>query len=665
MAPEQIKSTTIDARTDLYALGCVIYELVTDEVPYPRATTFDKAAEFFDAPVPDPRARRPDLPLWFARIIKRLLAKEPKQRFRSAMAVREALEGPHRLGGRHAALMALIMTLLVCAWGWYRAKHLPEWRPEVRPRQPAYEEMTNDPMISSDGQRLAYVSNRGDGQWRLYIEPMAGGQAQAILKGYHLYPLHWTQDGRALLGISGGFQVLRIAVPSGAVEEVAQKARDVDDCGGRIVVAASGIEPCPDCYRLIVLEGQGPARRQRELVRLSAGVQPEGLRCDRQGRQLTYYAVHVQMAKSQSDIYTMRLDESAPRRLTQDARTNRYPIFAPDGKSIVYSSQRSGSDELWEISVAGGEPIPLTTASGRLPVNYASRVTPTDISPDGKVLLYSEEFYALPLSAYSIDTQQRRRISQTLDFISQLCPMPDGREIIVRSERTDQRYAVAVSVEDGQERTLAPADVMALTPDGHELVYVIHDAQGAKIFAMPVTGGKARRISTLPEGVDHVAVDSAGWIHIRSGANEQHMRPLKVPLNGGTAVPEAAPSNSLVIPAPVGGWVMIGIPLGAQQYRWQLMAPGKSLMGPADRAFEGRHRVFWTADGASVLYWTGSEIRRHAIATGEERLLLRRELLDGSLALSPDGKTLYLAEWEGRSTRHMIVNFDKRPSLPH
>ena len=237
----------------------MLYELVTDEVPYPRATTFDKAAEFFDAPVPDPRARRPDLPLWLARIIKRLLAKDPRQRFRNAGAVRDALEGPRRLGGRHLALLTLVMTLLVCAFGWYRANRHSDWRPEVQRRLPAYEEITNDPVISPDGQRMAYVSNRGDGQWRLYVEPMAGGAAQAITRGEYLYPIRWTHDGRAILGVSRDARALRITLRGGATEEVARNVHDIDDCAGRLVLASSGIEPCPDCYRLLVLEGEGAA----------------------------------------------------------------------------------------------------------------------------------------------------------------------------------------------------------------------------------------------------------------------------------------------------------------------------------------------------------------------------------------------------------------------
>ena len=69
--------------------------------------------------------------------------------------------------------------------------------------------------------------------------------------------------------------------------------------------------------------------------------------------------------------------------------------------------------------------------------------------------------------------------------------------------------------------------------------------------------------------------------------------------------------------------------------------------------------------GRRSWYWDGTEIRRQDVDTGKDELLLRSNLVDGGLALSPDGKTLYLAEWEGRTTRHMIVNFDTRPRPVH
>ncbi|HEX2574147.1 MAG TPA: protein kinase [Polyangia bacterium] len=666
MAPEQITGDTVDARADLYALGCVLYEMVTDEVPYPRVTSFEAAEEYLKAPVPDPRVRRPDLPLWLARVISRLLAKDPKQRFRSAGAVRSALEGPRRLTWRHIAMPALAITMLICAFGWYRANRRTDWRPDVQPRLPAYEEIANDPVISSDGQRLAYMSNR-EGEWRLYIEPLAGGPSQAIQLGYFLTPIHWAHDGRAILGVTRDSRLLRISLPSGNVSEVARNVIDVDDCAGRLVMAVAGTTQCPNCNRLVMQEETGPPPRERELTRLPVGLRVQQLRCDRQGRQLTYTAIiySKQINGSQSDIYTMRLAEGVPRQLTQDGRYNRYPIFDPDGKSIVYVSLRSNSAELWEIPVDGGEPVPLTASSGRLPVNNTARVTPADISPDGKLLVYNEEFLSLPLSSYRFDTQDRRRISRTLSSVAQPNPTPDGREVLVRLARQDKNYAAAISINEGNERIITPADVLTITPDGHDLIYALNEAQGARVLAMPLVGGEARPLTSVPHNIDHLAVDPTGWVHFRLGPDEKHMGVLKVQLAGGKAVAEEAPENSLVVPAPSGGWVLVGIPVSLGHYRWHLIAPGQPLNGSPARTLEGRRYIAWAADGTSFLFSNGDEVRRHFVSTGEEQPLLHSELLEGGMALSADGKRLFLAEWSGHTARHMIVNFNERPRPIH
>ena len=92
MAPEQIEATTVaDARADLYALGIILYEMVTGELPFEGATIFAMAAARLLRPPPDPRKRRPDLPERFAAIVLRCLARSPDDRFPSAAAVSVAL----------------------------------------------------------------------------------------------------------------------------------------------------------------------------------------------------------------------------------------------------------------------------------------------------------------------------------------------------------------------------------------------------------------------------------------------------------------------------------------------------------------------------------------------------------------------------------------------
>jgi serine/threonine protein kinase len=84
VAPEQIRGGQVDARADVYALGCVLFFLLTGEVPFPRAT--DEArlwAHLADTP-PKVSAVAPGVPRAFDRVIQRALAKVPGNRYSSA-----------------------------------------------------------------------------------------------------------------------------------------------------------------------------------------------------------------------------------------------------------------------------------------------------------------------------------------------------------------------------------------------------------------------------------------------------------------------------------------------------------------------------------------------------------------------------------------------------
>ena len=91
MAPEQIRGEAADARTDLFALGTVLYELVSGERPFAGATHADiSAAILRDTPKPL-RMLRPDLPQDLDRIVSRCLEKNPRERIQSALDVSNEL----------------------------------------------------------------------------------------------------------------------------------------------------------------------------------------------------------------------------------------------------------------------------------------------------------------------------------------------------------------------------------------------------------------------------------------------------------------------------------------------------------------------------------------------------------------------------------------------
>ena len=90
-SPEQAALQTLDERSDLYALGVVLFEMVVGRRPFQGDTSQDVLTQHKQAVPPDPRGLRPALSAGLADVILRCLAKDPGQRYPSATALRQAL----------------------------------------------------------------------------------------------------------------------------------------------------------------------------------------------------------------------------------------------------------------------------------------------------------------------------------------------------------------------------------------------------------------------------------------------------------------------------------------------------------------------------------------------------------------------------------------------
>lgn len=92
MAPEQGLGQEVDGRADVYALGIVLYELVTGRKPYAADTPLAVLFKQMNDPLPPPRNFVPNLPEYVEKIIFKALAKKPEDRFNDMNAFAEALE---------------------------------------------------------------------------------------------------------------------------------------------------------------------------------------------------------------------------------------------------------------------------------------------------------------------------------------------------------------------------------------------------------------------------------------------------------------------------------------------------------------------------------------------------------------------------------------------
>ncbi|MES1243294.1 MAG: tetratricopeptide repeat protein [Acidobacteriota bacterium] len=130
LSPEQARGGEVDGRSDLYALGILLFEMLTGELPFRGGSEAEAMAQRITGASRDVQTLREDIPPWLAFVVQKLLQRDPDRRYQDARELLEALDGRRSFRfpplRRAAAVLALPVLL---AAGWYVIPRIPSAAP--------------------------------------------------------------------------------------------------------------------------------------------------------------------------------------------------------------------------------------------------------------------------------------------------------------------------------------------------------------------------------------------------------------------------------------------------------------------------------------------------------------------------------------------------------
>ena len=248
MSPEQARGQPTDKRTDIWAFGCVLYEMLAGRNPFAGATLTDTLAAIVERE-PDWGALPAATPSSVQRLLRRCLEKDSKRRLHDIADARLELDEPiaagpatllkaraRWIGSPLWIALALASVAIAAVVGlWIFANRAPATAPPARLSVFTPGQITPQlsATISPDGTQLAFVSTDASGKSMLWVRPLSALDARALPGTENAAHPFWSPDGRYL-----GFQA-------------AGKIKTVDAAGGPVQVLAdspvrSGASWSPD-----------------------------------------------------------------------------------------------------------------------------------------------------------------------------------------------------------------------------------------------------------------------------------------------------------------------------------------------------------------------------------------------------------------------------------
>ncbi|HTI38510.1 MAG TPA: protein kinase [Vicinamibacterales bacterium] len=623
MSPEQLRGEAVDARTDVFSLGAVLYEMFCGERAFKGKTAVDTMTAILkEDPADFPPALHATAPA-IERIVRRCLEKNVHERFQSARDVTFAFDAlstasgitpaenapaavPAPSGRSRTIAIAAAAAAVAALAAWFAGAHFGAAAPEA----PKLTQLTfrsgtvRGARFGPGGQDVLYAAAWGGDPIRTYSTrpgnpestglPVPSADLLAVSRSSgemalalnpHMYATFWTLGTLARASVSGG-------APRPLLERV----------------IAADFSPDGQALAAIIVDRANSSRLEFPLgtVRLSVPNPLGDVRVSPDGSQVAFVSHSGGGDDGEVDV----IGKDGKRR-----------TLAAGWLSIGGLAWANGGKELWFTATGAGTMRALrsVTLDGRQRVLYRgpAQLELQDVSPDGRALVTSGMIRS-EMHVGSLHEGSDRDLSW-FDWGTSLSLSRDGSLLgfMESGEGAGSKYGIFVRPTNGDPALrVADGEGEAIAPDGTQVA--VYTRRTGKVSIVPTGAGTARSIDL--QGAD--TVFNVGWfadsrrMAVIAAAADKPGRTYVVDSQTGSAVPLTPEGVAGTLVSPDGQWLLTGRP-GRPKLLYNLQSKSAT---PFKGAELGDGNAGWTPDSkaafVSQVSAGGIRLFRIDIATG-------------------------------------------------
>jgi Tol biopolymer transport system component len=701
MSPEQAEGKKVDARSDIFSFGALLYEMVTGR----RAFQGDSRLSTLTAILreePKPVGQVVEgLPRELERIIARCLRKSPERRFQAMPDLKVALEElkeesdsgtlgaattPQGHHGRLAWTIALLAVLGVAGALWFVRSTLKAPEPTLTAvpltTYPGFQER---PSFSPDGNQVTFVWN-GEKQdnFDIYVKLIgtAGPPLRLTTDPADDASPAWSPDGRYIAFLrdlaNGKAAVLLVPAlggPERKVGEVYSRGSEWvplpgpyltwSPDGNSLVVSDRDSLTDPFALSLLSIE----TGEKRKLTSPPAQLLGDsGPAFSPDGHTLAFTQI---VDADISDLYLLAFSDGLkpvgePRQLTFGNRGAINPAWSADGREIIFNYWY-GQSGLWRVVVPSSMGRP---AEPQRLTSLGENILDPVISRRGRRLAYTHKLFHASIgriAASGVGTNMPRGVGSARPLISStrddIEPQfsPDGRRIAFASARSGNPEIWVCNSDGSNAVQLTSFGGPSVTtprwsPDGEKIAFDSDAAREFDIYVVAANGGKLQRMTTHPANDGNPSWSRDGrWIYFDSARTGQQ-QVFKIPANGGEAIQVTRDGGFAPLESADSKFLYYTKALGATSL-WKIPIEG----GQATKVLEGLRSYISLAIVNGGVYFVPLQkptaIQFLSFTTNQIRTVasLEKPIENGGLAVSPDGRWILCTQFDQAGSELMLL----------